>query len=125
MWRCNNELRARAEKLHNRSKRDGKHYIGMPYYVNHFCMSNVNFSVLLTSDRGGDSVSDYCFSCYAFNLIAEFWKQIPLNEPYRVILADVRDKLYNTRERAHQLLSTGDSDIPSESTFTHVYQVCF
>ncbi|QHN95724.1 hypothetical protein HN51_043659 [Arachis hypogaea] len=30
----------------------------------------------------------------------EFWKQIPPNEPYRVILGDVRDKLYNTRKRA-------------------------
>jgi len=58
-------------------------------------------------------------------LFADFWQQIPLNEPYRVILADVRDKLYNTRERAHQLLSAGASDIPSEATFTHVYQVSF
>ncbi|KAJ8426176.1 hypothetical protein Cgig2_021030 [Carnegiea gigantea] len=79
MWRCNDELSARADKLHNRSKRDGKHYI-------------------------------------------DFWKQIPLNEPYRLILADARDKLYNTRERAHQLLSTGASDIPSEATLTHVDQ---
>lgn len=59
------------------------------------------------------------------NLFTDFWKQIPLNEPYRVILADVRDKLYNTRERAHQLLSIGASDIPSEATLTHVDQVCF
>ncbi|KAJ8426174.1 hypothetical protein Cgig2_021028 [Carnegiea gigantea] len=42
--------------------------------------------------------------------------------PYRLILADARDKLYNTRERAHQLLSTGASDIPSEATLTHVDQ---
>nr|AVN87068.1 phosphoenolpyruvate carboxylase 1 [Selenicereus undatus] len=79
MWRCNDELRARADKLHNSSKEDGKHYI-------------------------------------------DFWKQSPLNEPYRLILADARDKLYNTRERAHQLLSTGASEIPLETTLTHVDQ---
>ncbi|XP_019159043.1 PREDICTED: phosphoenolpyruvate carboxylase-like [Ipomoea nil] len=52
----------------------------------------------------------------------EFWKQIPPNEPYRVILADVRDKLYSTRERARQLLANGFSDIPEEATFTNVEQ---
>ncbi|MQM17452.1 hypothetical protein Taro_050423 [Colocasia esculenta] len=50
----------------------------------------------------------------------EFWKKIPPNEPYRVILGDVRDKLYNTRERSRQLLSNGISDVPEESTFTNV-----
>lgn len=54
---------------------------------------------------------------------AEFWKQIPPNEPYRVVLADVRDKLYSTRERARQLLANGYSDIPEETTFTNVEQV--
>ncbi|CAA3026602.1 phosphoenolpyruvate carboxylase-like [Olea europaea subsp. europaea] len=77
MWRCNEELRARADELHSTSKRDAKHYI-------------------------------------------EFWKQIPPNEPYRVILADVRDKLYHTRERARQLLANGISDIPEDATFTNV-----
>ncbi|KAL2928931.1 Phosphoenolpyruvate carboxylase 1 [Bienertia sinuspersici] len=52
----------------------------------------------------------------------EFWKRIPPNEPYRVVLADVRDKLYSTREHARQLLSNGVSDVPEESTFTHVDQ---
>ncbi|KAM7271469.1 hypothetical protein ACFE04_030683 [Oxalis oulophora] len=47
----------------------------------------------------------------------EFWKQIPSSEPYRVILGDVRDKLYNTRERARQLLANGYSDIPEDATF--------
>ncbi|XP_016507808.1 phosphoenolpyruvate carboxylase [Nicotiana tabacum] len=79
MWRCNDELRARADELHRTSKRDTKHYI-------------------------------------------EFWKQIPSNEPYRVLLADVRDKLYNTRERARQLLANGYSDVSEESTFTNVEQ---
>ncbi|MED6187240.1 Phosphoenolpyruvate carboxylase 1 [Stylosanthes scabra] len=52
----------------------------------------------------------------------EFWKQVPPNEPYRVILGDVRDKLYNTRERARQLLANGTSEVPEETTFTNVEQ---
>lgn len=28
MWRCSNELRERADMLHNSSRRDAKHYIG-------------------------------------------------------------------------------------------------
>ncbi|GMH12624.1 hypothetical protein Nepgr_014465 [Nepenthes gracilis] len=79
MWRCHNELRARADELHKYSKSDAKHYI-------------------------------------------EFWKKIPPNEPYRVILADVRDKLYNTRERARQLLANGVSDVPEGETYTCIDQ---
>ncbi|CAJ2645761.1 phosphoenolpyruvate carboxylase isoform X1 [Trifolium pratense] len=79
MWRCNGELRIRAEELHSSAKRDAKHYI-------------------------------------------EFWKQVPPTEPYRVILGDVRDKLYNTREHARQLLANGSSEIPKEVTFTNVEQ---
>ncbi|KAI8012592.1 Phosphoenolpyruvate carboxylase 2 [Camellia lanceoleosa] len=79
MWRCSEELRARADELHRSSKRDAKHYI-------------------------------------------EFWKRIPPNEPYRVILGDVRDKLYHTRERARQLLANEISDIPEEATFTNLEQ---
>ncbi|CAN1229536.1 Phosphoenolpyruvate carboxylase 2 [Linum perenne] len=77
MWRCNEELRVRAEELHMNSRRDAKHFI-------------------------------------------EFWKQIPANEPYRVLLGYVRDKLYNTRERSRQLLASGMSDIAEDSTFTNV-----
>jgi len=57
-------------------------------------------------------------------LDAEFWKQVPPSEPYRVILSDVRDKLYNTRERARHLLASGFSEIQEEATFTDVEQVC-
>jgi hypothetical protein len=28
MWRCNDELRSRADELHRSSKKDAKHYIG-------------------------------------------------------------------------------------------------
>ncbi|KAL1299642.1 hypothetical protein AAHE18_18G124500 [Arachis hypogaea] len=79
MWRCNDELRVRADELHGSFKKDevAKHYI-------------------------------------------EFWKKIPANEPYRVILGDVRDRLYKTRERSRHLLAQGYSDIPEEATFTNV-----
>ncbi|KAG2681689.1 hypothetical protein I3843_11G156600 [Carya illinoinensis] len=77
MWRCNDELRVRADELHRSSKKDAKHYI-------------------------------------------EFWKQIPSNEPYRVILGEVRDRLYQTRERSRHLLANGYSDIPEDATFTSV-----
>ncbi|KAJ1259473.1 hypothetical protein BS78_10G158400 [Paspalum vaginatum] len=77
MWRCTDELRARAEEWHHVSSRIEKHYI-------------------------------------------EFWKQIPLDEPYRVILGYVRDKLHCTRERSRQLLITGFSNVPESSAFTNV-----
>lgn len=37
----------------------------------------------------------------------------------------MRDKLYKTRERAHHLLSSGQSDIPEEATYTDVEQVIY
>ncbi|KAM3396014.1 phosphoenolpyruvate carboxylase [Capsicum galapagoense] len=52
----------------------------------------------------------------------EFWKQVPPSEPYRVIIGDVRDKLYHTRERTRQLLSNGFSEIPEEATYTNIAQ---
>ncbi|XP_073302065.1 phosphoenolpyruvate carboxylase-like [Primulina huaijiensis] len=52
----------------------------------------------------------------------EFWKTIPPNEPYRVILGDVRDKLYQTRERARHLLAQETSEIPEEATYTNIEQ---
>ncbi|XP_071691296.1 phosphoenolpyruvate carboxylase 2-like [Rutidosis leptorrhynchoides] len=80
MWRCNDELRTRADELHRASKGDVKHYI-------------------------------------------EFWKKIPANEPYRIILGDVRDKLYQTRERSRQLLANGISDVSEDATYTNVEQL--
>ncbi|KAL0443596.1 UNVERIFIED_CONTAM: Phosphoenolpyruvate carboxylase [Sesamum latifolium] len=52
----------------------------------------------------------------------EFWKTIPPNEPYRVILGDVRDKLYQTRERSRHLLAHGICEIPEEATYTNIEQ---
>ncbi|EEE56642.1 hypothetical protein OsJ_06051 [Oryza sativa Japonica Group] len=62
----------------------------------------------------------HCSSRKAAKHYIEFWKQIPPNEPYRVILGGVRDKLYYTRERTRHLLTTGVSEIPEEATFTNV-----
>ncbi|KAL7169611.1 hypothetical protein ACSBR2_034616 [Camellia fascicularis] len=53
----------------------------------------------------------------------EFWKQVPPSEPYRVILSEVRDKLYQTRERSRHLLAHDISDIPEEGTFTNIEQL--
>lgn len=64
------------------------------------------------------------FASFRKFVLSEFWKQVPPNEPYRVILGDVRDKLYHMRERARQLLANGISDIPEELTFTNVEEVC-
>ncbi|KAJ6710177.1 PHOSPHOENOLPYRUVATE CARBOXYLASE [Salix koriyanagi] len=50
-------------------------------------------------------------------------KDVPPNEPCRVILGDVRDKLNNTRERSRQLLANGKSDIPENSIFTNAEQL--
>ncbi|CDP05876.1 unnamed protein product [Coffea canephora] len=52
-----------------------------------------------------------------------FWKHLAPNEPYRVILADVRDKLYETRERCRHMLADGTSDISEEGTYTNAEQV--
>lgn len=40
-----------------------------------------------------------------------------------MVLGDVRDKLYHTRERARQLLSNGTSDVPEEATFNNLEEV--
>ncbi|KAG0575701.1 hypothetical protein KC19_5G024900 [Ceratodon purpureus] len=53
----------------------------------------------------------------------EFWKHIPPNEPFRVLLGDMRDRLYNTRERMRQMLANGKSDINLEDTFTDASQI--
>jgi len=64
-----------------------------------------------------------CFFTYAIFVGAEFWKTIPSTEPFRVVLGNVRDKLYQTRERMRQQLSSGKSDIPLDETFTDKSQV--
>jgi phosphoenolpyruvate carboxylase len=41
----------------------------------------------------------------------DFWKAIPEHEPYRVILAELRDKLYNTREALQRCIADNDVNI--------------
>jgi phosphoenolpyruvate carboxylase len=55
--------------------------------------------------------------------LSEFWKHIPLSEPFRLLLGDMRDKLHNSRERMRQLLATGKCDIPVEDTYTDAAQI--
>lgn len=64
-------------------------------------------------------------NAFTFLFCAEFWKTIPPSEPYRVILGDVRDKLYQTRERSRHLLAQGTSEIPEEATYTNIDEVFF
>ncbi|KAI3917668.1 hypothetical protein MKW98_021430 [Papaver atlanticum] len=52
----------------------------------------------------------------------EFLKRVPPSEPDRVILSDVRDKLYQTRERSRHLLSNEISEVPEEATYTNLKQ---
>ena len=35
---------------------------------------------------------------------ADFWNPIPVTEPFRVVLSDIRDRLYHTRELLHHCL---------------------
>ncbi|WOL00731.1 phosphoenolpyruvate carboxylase 2 [Canna indica] len=87
----------------------------------------IQFSSWMGGDRDGNPrvtpevTRDVCL--LARMIAAKFWKQIPHNEPYRVILGDVRDKLYSTRERSRHLLTNGFSDIPEEATLTNVEQL--
>ena len=106
MWRCSDELRVRANELLQSSKRDTKHYIGNSKFHGVLVMFGASEFFLKNNNFG-----------------AEFWKQVPPNEPYRVLLGDLRDKLYNTRERSRLLLSHGSSDIPEEATITDIAQV--
>eukprot|EP00271_Cylindrocystis_brebissonii_P023319 TRINITY_DN9635_c0_g1_i1.p1 TRINITY_DN9635_c0_g1~~TRINITY_DN9635_c0_g1_i1.p1 ORF type:complete len:988 (-),score=306.83 TRINITY_DN9635_c0_g1_i1:1321-4284(-) len=53
----------------------------------------------------------------------EFWKSVPATEPYRVVLSDIRDKLWSTRERAQQLLTAGKSKIPLTDVLTSSEQL--
>lgn len=34
----------------------------------------------------------------------EFWNIIPLEDPYRLVLSELRDRLYRTREILHDAL---------------------
>jgi len=48
---------------------------------------------------------------------ADFWRPIPSTEPYRVILSEVRDRLYETRQYLQQKLS-GGSGAPNGAVYT-------
>jgi phosphoenolpyruvate carboxylase len=56
---------------------------------------------------------------------SDFWRSIPMEEPYRVILAEVRDKLYNTREALQEVISGKREalDPEDDSVFTSKEQL--
>lgn len=35
---------------------------------------------------------------------ADFWNPVPITEPFRVVLSEVRDRLYHTRQLLHHCL---------------------
>ncbi|KAL0306578.1 UNVERIFIED_CONTAM: Phosphoenolpyruvate carboxylase [Sesamum radiatum] len=59
---------------------------------------------------------------YIENLSSFSCRILEDNSPNRVILGDVRDKLYQTRERSRHLLAHGICDIPEEATYTNIEQ---
>ncbi|CAI5473126.1 unnamed protein product [Closterium sp. Yama58-4] len=52
------------------------------------------------------------------NHYIEFWRGIPDNEPYRVVLGEVRDKLWNTRDHIQQIIAKGRSDYNEDDIYT-------
>ncbi|KVH88808.1 Phosphoenolpyruvate carboxylase [Cynara cardunculus var. scolymus] len=48
MWRCNDELHARADELHRTSKRDVKHYIGMQQNDSFRELMKIDLSLIVT-----------------------------------------------------------------------------
>ncbi|GJP55612.1 hypothetical protein CLOM_g14562 [Closterium sp. NIES-68] len=57
------------------------------------------------------------------NHYIEFWRGIPETEPYRVILGEVRDKLWNTRDHIQQIISKGRSDYNEDDIYTTAEQL--
>ena len=47
---------------------------------------------------------------------ADFWNPIPVTEPFRVVLSDIRDRLYHTRELLHHCLVHSRSVTPAPVT---------
>eukprot|EP00475_Leptophrys_vorax_P002830 TRINITY_DN11602_c0_g1_i1.p2 TRINITY_DN11602_c0_g1~~TRINITY_DN11602_c0_g1_i1.p2 ORF type:complete len:852 (-),score=93.10 TRINITY_DN11602_c0_g1_i1:159-2348(-) len=57
------------------------------------------------------------------NHYIEFWKQVPSSEPYRVVLCEVRDRLWNTRDHYQQLMLHGKSDFNDEDIYVSADQL--
>ena len=53
---------------------------------------------------------------------ADFWRPIPSNEPYRVVLSEVRDRLYETRQVLQQKLS-GGSGVSNGAVYTSTHEL--
>ena len=143
MWRCSEELRNRVLQLENNNKKEAKHYCGViasQVFCHTFLMGRLLFFKLIMKFTCFLSIAvkqlqDFTFSlaplcacqrglklkCHGCN--AEFWKTVPATEPFRTVLGDIRDRLYQTQERLRQLMASGKSEIPVEETFTNKSQV--
>ena len=129
MWRCSDELKERVVKLDSPGRKESKHYIGTTTKA----MNQLHFiytpSLLKCSVWRTVLFFFIIWQAFHWSKVAlfwwnsEFWKHIPPNEPFRVLLGDMRDRMYYTRERMRQLLATGKSDINVEDTFTNALQV--
>lgn len=136
MWRCSDELKNRVLQLETDTKKEAKHYIGVVAYfrqtttwsfVMHFlnrcvsCLKPACMRTYMYLHLNGCCSLVLQLKCHGYN--AEFWKTVPATEPFRAILGDIRDKLYQTHERLRQLMAGGKSEIPVEETFTDKSQV--
>ncbi|CAI5536883.1 unnamed protein product [Closterium sp. Naga37s-1] len=78
--------------------------------------------------RGSDELKERAQAVQAgakkhSNHYIEFWKQVPGNEPYRVVLCEVRDRLWNTRDHYQQLMVSGHSTFSTEDIYTSASQL--
>ena len=106
--------------LEAHAKKEAKHYVGKvsdPYVSLSFVV------IVVYSVSRWELAFDKVWGITVIELYAEFWKHIPPNEPFRVLLEDMHDKLYNTQERMRQMLANGKSDINLEDTFTDASQI--
>lgn len=48
---------------------------------------------------------------------------MPPSEPYRIVLQDLRERLWATRDYYQQMMSQGKSDIPAAAILTSTEEV--
>lgn len=77
MWRCSDELRARADILHCSSKKDAKHYIGMQLssvFCYNIVEAHMNSAFLEFPFHFILEILSHCIrgACQTLNTLAEF-----------------------------------------------------
>jgi hypothetical protein len=92
----------------------------------YYCvLSNTFWTLLLEFTIQNKILEQHCCNICITHLkmLQSFGNRFLRMSHIHVILGGVRDKLYNTRELARQLLANGTSVIVEETTFTNVEQV--